>query len=59
MHRTFPDNVFFRGDDEQQTDSQSKKCAMLFNVLTALAHNNRQVGYCQVGLYWPLTSVWS
>ena len=44
MHRTFPDNVYFRDD---RTDSQAK-CATLFNVLTALAHNNRQVGYCQV-----------
>jgi len=46
MHRTFPDNVYFRDD---RTDSQAK-CATLFNVLTALAHNNRQVGYCQVTL---------
>jgi len=44
MHRTFPDNVYFRDD---RTDSETK-CATLFSVLTALAHNNRQVGYCQV-----------
>jgi len=47
MHRTFPDNVYFRDDE---TDSQAK-CAALFNVLNALAHNNRQVGYCQVTTY--------
>ena len=44
MHRTFPDNVYFQ---DNRTDSEAK-CATLFNVLTALAHNNRQVGYCQV-----------
>ena len=44
MHRTFPDNVYFQDD---RTDSEAK-CVTLFNVLTALAHNNRQVGYCQV-----------
>jgi len=44
MHRTFPDNVYFRNDG---VDSNAK-CDTLFNVLSALAHNNKQVGYCQV-----------
>jgi hypothetical protein len=44
MHRTFPDNVYFRDD---LPDTKSAKCGALFNVLTAIAHNNRHIGYCQ------------
>lgn len=36
LPRTFPDNIFFDNIKLQ-----------LFNVLTAYAHHNRDVGYCQ------------
>ncbi|KAJ8982531.1 hypothetical protein NQ317_018572 [Molorchus minor] len=39
LPRTFPDNIFF------PTDEQLPK--MLYNVLAAFAHQNKEVGYCQ------------
>ena len=40
LPRTFPDNIFFstEGNHQQQ----------LYNILVAYAHDNHQVGYCQV-----------
>jgi len=40
LPRTFPDNIFFStgGNHQQQ----------LYNILVAYAHDNHQVGYCQV-----------
>lgn len=40
LHRTFPDNVYFTNDINSKKDS-------LFNVLSAYAHYNPTVGYCQ------------
>lgn len=44
IHRTFPDNINFK---DVPSDPKANVDA-LFNVLVALAHNNRKVGYCQV-----------
>ncbi|XP_053733019.1 growth hormone-regulated TBC protein 1-A-like isoform X1 [Synchiropus splendidus] len=41
LHRTFPDNVFFR----TKADPGLQKT--LYNVLLAYGHHNRAVGYCQ------------
>ena len=41
LPRTFPDNIFFNAAETHQQQ--------LFNVLVAYAHDNKQVGYCQVG----------
>lgn len=41
LHRTFPENVNF-------SDGLSSKKQDLFNVLSAYAHYNPTVGYCQV-----------
>ncbi|XP_034416713.1 growth hormone-regulated TBC protein 1-A-like isoform X3 [Cyclopterus lumpus] len=41
MHRTFPDNVLFRGRAEPSLQRA------LFNVLLAYGHHNTEVGYCQ------------
>lgn len=46
LPRTFPDNIFFENIKLQ-----------LFNVLTAYAHHNRDVGYCQ-GLNYIAGNVW-
>lgn len=43
IHRTFPDNIYFQ---DAPSDPNAKRGA-LFNVLVAIAHNNRQIGYCQ------------
>lgn len=40
LPRTFPDNIFFNNTDRHQRQ--------LYNILLAFAHQNRQVGYCQV-----------
>ncbi|CAB4003880.1 Hypothetical predicted protein [Paramuricea clavata] len=40
LHRTFPENIHF-------TDDLSSKKESLFNVLSAYAHYNPTVGYCQ------------
>jgi len=42
MHRTFPDNVLFRGKAAPSLQRA------LFNVLLAYGHHNPAVGYCQV-----------
>ncbi|KAJ8951859.1 hypothetical protein NQ318_019835 [Aromia moschata] len=39
LPRTFPDNIFFPIDERLP--------AMLYNVLAAFAHQNKDVGYCQ------------
>ncbi|XP_056288955.1 growth hormone-regulated TBC protein 1-A-like isoform X2 [Pseudoliparis swirei] len=41
MHRTFPDNVLFRGKAAPSLQRA------LFNVLLAYGHHNPAVGYCQ------------
>ena len=46
MHRTFPDNVYFK---DVPSDPAANVDA-LYNVLIALAHNNRKIGYCQVSI---------
>lgn len=40
LHRTFPNNIFFKSTKHCQNE--------LFNVLVAYAHHNPKVGYCQV-----------
>ncbi|TNN34775.1 Growth hormone-regulated TBC protein 1-A [Liparis tanakae] len=42
MHRTFPDNVLFRGKAAPSLQRA------LFNVLLAYGHHNPAVGYCQL-----------
>lgn len=42
LPRTFPDNIFFNNTENQQHQ--------LYNVLLAFAHQNKTVGYCQVGI---------
>ncbi|XP_028292202.1 growth hormone-regulated TBC protein 1-A-like isoform X2 [Gouania willdenowi] len=41
MHRTFPDNIFFKGKDEPGLQTE------LYNVLLAYGNHNPTVGYCQ------------
>lgn len=40
LHRTYPDNIYFNGADDRQRQ--------LCNILVAYAHDNMEVGYCQV-----------
>lgn len=40
LHRTFPNNIFFKSTEHCQSE--------LFNILVAYAHHNPKVGYCQV-----------
>lgn len=40
LPRTFPDNIFFSAEENHQQQ--------LYNILVAYAHDNHQVGYCQV-----------
>lgn len=40
LPRTFPDNIFFNHTDLHQRQ--------LYNILLAFAHQNQEVGYCQV-----------
>ena len=40
LHRTFPNNIFFKRPEFCQTQ--------LFNILAAYAHHNPKIGYCQV-----------
>ena len=42
LPRTFPDNIFFNNTDRHQRQ--------LYNILLAFAHQNQEVGYCQVKL---------
>lgn len=42
IHRTFPDNMYFASKND--TKSLRKP---LFNVLVAIGHRNRTLGYCQ------------
>ena len=42
--RTFPNNIYFQ---ETTTTSTAQRDA-LFKVLVAVAHNNPDIGYCQV-----------
>lgn len=44
IHRTFPDNIYFR--DESGGDPNCKR-GPLFNVLVAVSHKNKTTGYCQ------------
>lgn len=44
LPRTFPDNIFFNNTDRHQRQ--------LYNILLAFAHQNRQVGYCQVRILY-------
>ena len=39
--RTFPSNIFFKGNDPKSLEQP------LFNVLLAFAQSNPQTGYCQ------------
>ncbi|EEB10878.1 gh regulated tbc protein-1, putative [Pediculus humanus corporis] len=39
LHRTFPNNIFFKRPEFCQTQ--------LFNILVAYAHHNPKIGYCQ------------
>ncbi|XP_029936426.1 growth hormone-regulated TBC protein 1-A-like [Myripristis murdjan] len=41
MHRTFPDNIFFKNNAESCLQGS------LYNVLLAYGHHNKEVGYCQ------------
>ena len=43
LPRTFPDNIFFNNTKAYQLQ--------LYNILLAFAHQNRDVGYCQVSLF--------
>jgi len=42
--RTFPNNIYFR---DRSKDPQTKRSS-LYKILVAVAHNNQQIGYCQV-----------
>ncbi|XP_071440023.1 growth hormone-regulated TBC protein 1 [Hetaerina americana] len=44
LPRTFPDNIFFTEETSRLENSHRQ---MLFNVLVAYGHHNREVGYCQ------------
>lgn len=44
LPRTFPDNIFFNNTDRHQRQ--------LFNILLAFAHQNQEVGYCQVRMFF-------
>lgn len=43
LPRTFPDNIFFNNTKSHQLQ--------LYNILLAFAHQNRDVGYCQVSFF--------
>lgn len=42
LPRTFPDNIFFNNTKAYQLQ--------LYNILLAFAHQNKDVGYCQVSI---------
>ncbi|QBM91117.1 Rab-GTPase-TBC domain-containing protein [Metschnikowia aff. pulcherrima] len=49
LHRTFPDNVLFRENSKltHEESPEPAKIASLRRVLTAFAHYQPQIGYCQ------------
>lgn len=49
LPRTFPDNIFFNNTDRHQRQ--------LYNILLAFAHQNQEVGYCQVSTIRRLDAV--
>lgn len=54
LPRTFPDNINYRTTAEivssGKVELKGSQPQHLFNVLVAYAHDNEEVGYCQVQL---------
>jgi vancomycin resistance protein YoaR len=52
LPRTFPDNINYRSTAELVSSGKvqlkGSQPQQLFNVLVAYAHDNEEVGYCQV-----------
>ena len=47
IDRTFPENIYFQSATSHDPNAKSQS---LYNVLVCIAHQNRRIGYCQVGL---------
>jgi Rab-GTPase-TBC domain len=61
LPRTFPDNINYKatanaysrtGQLQLKAETQPQQ---LFNVLTAFAKDNLEIGYCQVALFFSLS----